>query len=87
MYYLEADGIACDCGKPSVPDPFEHVHGALDTGVLELRAGRIGLLGRDVHDLVPLLGDADAHEQDVALLKRDITLGGNLFDVAQGDCV
>lgn len=39
------------------------------------------------HDVVPLIGDANADKQDIALLKRDIAIFSNLYDVAQSDLV
>ena len=47
--------------------------------------GCVGFLGVRVHALLPLLGNANAHQQDVASLKRDVALLRNLKYVAELD--
>lgn len=84
--HFEADGVRSHRSKMTIPQKAQHAFALLQPRMLGLLLQTVADLLLLVH-LVPGLGQADAEEEDIALLKADVAFAGDREDVVQRDHV
>lgn len=85
--YLPTDGIACNSCKACIPQPAQNISSGFDTRMFGPRVISVLPFLNICHYGIPFLREADAYEEDIALLKGNVAFYGNRKDIRQADLV